>query len=62
MLFDKCEDHKKNQKENNLDCKECDKVVTNQDKETESMTDKQFVKVFKNQMQVYGFSLKKWES
>ncbi len=62
MLWDKCENHKRKPKENNLECEACDKVATKQDNETESLSDKKFVKVFDSQMKLYGFKLKKWES
>ena len=62
QLWDKCEEHKKNLKEDNSKCEACEEVAKKQDKETESLSDKKFVKVFKNQMEVYGFRLKKWES
>jgi len=62
MLWDKCEYHKKNQGKDNIKCLDCDKVAESQDKETESLSDKDFVKVFENQMKVYAFKLAKWES
>ena len=62
MLWDKCEDHKKKPNEDNSKCRTCNEVIEKQDKETESLSDKKFVKVFEEQMRVYGFILAKWES
>lgn len=62
MLWDKCEDHKRKPKEDNSKCKACEDVIKKQDKETESLSNKNFVKVFENQMKVYGFELKLWQS
>lgn len=61
MLWDKCEEHKKKRNEDNSKCKACAKVIEKQDKETESLPDKNFVKVFEDQMKVYNFELIKWE-
>ncbi len=62
MLWDKCEHHKKKLSEDNSKCKACDEVIEKQDKETESLSDEDFVKIFKDQMRVYAFELKKWQS
>ena len=62
MLWDKCEEHKRKPNEDNSKCKACEEVIEKQDKETESLSNKKFVKVFQNQMKVYGFELKKWQS
>lgn len=61
MLWDKCEEHKRKPNTDNSKCKACNEVIEKQDKETESMLNKDFVKVFENQMKVYGFELVKWE-
>ncbi len=61
MLWDKCENHKSKPGEDNSKCKVCKDVIKKQDKETESLSDKNFVEVFENQMKVYGFKLTKWE-
>lgn len=61
MLWDRCDFHKKNLKETNIDCKDCESLAKLQDKETESMEDQKFVDTFENQMKVYGFKLIKWE-
>ena len=62
MLWDKCEEHKRKSNKVNFKCPACEEIVKKQDKETESLTDKDFVKVFENQMKVYNFRLAKWES
>ncbi len=62
ILWDKCEEHKRKPSEDNSKCKACKEVIEKQDKETESLSNKKFVKVFEGQMKVYGFKLKKWES
>ncbi len=59
MLWDKCEQHKRNPKQNNSGCKDCKLVSIKQDNETKNLSDKDFAAVFKNQMKVYGFKLKK---
>ena len=46
----------------NFKCEACEEVIKKQDKDTESLSDKKFVKVFEKQMKVYGFELKKWQS
>ena len=61
MLWDKCEEHKRKPKEDNSKCQDCEDVIEKQDKETESLSDKNFVEVFEDQMKVYGFRLVKWE-
>ena len=61
MLWDKCEEHKQKQRDDNSKCEACKEVTEKQDKETESLSDKNFVEVFENQMKVYGFKLIKWE-
>lgn len=61
MLWDKCEEHKKKTNEDNSKCKACETVIQKQDKETESLPNKSFVKIFEDQMKVYGFQLVKWE-
>ena len=62
MLWDKCEEHKRNPNKDNSRCKECEKVTERQDKETETLSNRKFVKVFEEQMKLYGFELVKWES
>ncbi len=62
MLWDKCEEHKKKINQDNSKCKACEEIVKKQDKETESLPDKSFVKIFEDQMKVYGFELVKWDS
>ncbi len=57
MLWDKCEKHKRNQKEDSSTCIACSIVAQQQDKETESLKDEDFKKVFDDQMQIYGFNL-----
>ena len=61
-LFDKCEEHKGKPNEDNYKCKACKEVIEKQDKETESLSNRKFVKIFEDQMKVYGYKLKKWES
>ena len=62
MLWDKCEEHKRKPNADNSKCKACEEVIKKQDKETEPLSNKNFVKVFKEQMKVYSFKLVKWES
>lgn len=62
MLWDKCEEHKRKPNQDNSKCKDCEEVVKKQDKETESLSDKGFVKIFEDQMKVYNYELVKWES
>lgn len=61
MLWDKCEEHKKKPKENNLNCKDCIQVANFQDKETEKMNNEDFKNVFVEQMKVYEFKLVRYE-
>ena len=61
MLWDKCEEHKRKPNEDNSKCKACNEVIEKQDKDTESLSNKKFVKIFEDQMKVYGFELVKWE-
>lgn len=60
-LWDKCELHKQDNKADNLDCKDCNNVANQQDREMEGYSDKKFMEVFVKQMQVYGFRLIRWE-
>ena len=62
MLWDKCEEHKPKLNEDNSQCVACKEIAKKQDKETESLSNKKFVEVFQNQMEVYAFKLTKWES
>lgn len=61
LLWDKCEHHKKNPKESNLDCKSCQEVAKQQEEATQNLTDEQFREVFARQMKVYLYELVKWE-
>ena len=61
MLWDRCEEHKEKLKQDNSKCQACKEVAEKQDKETESKSDKKFIKIFENQMEVYGFKLVKWD-
>ncbi len=61
LLWDRCEQHKKDFRKSNIGCKDCDEVAKVQDSYTQSLDDKKFAETFENQMKVYGYNLVKWE-